>query len=114
MKKKENKLTENLITSETNNNLALNKTNDGQEFLSFGEPRTEYSDSSERNLQQEGDTNVDSNNRRSVRAIWTKYKNIQFKGTTKIKNAAVIAQIMRELENKLVEHAFIQIDQKGN
>jgi N12 class adenine-specific DNA methylase len=98
-----------------NRTLALNTTKDGQKFLSLTEPGTEYSNSSQPNLWQQGDTDSGDNNRRSVRAIWTKYKNIQFKGTTKVKNAEDVAQIMSLLENKYNEHAFaIHIDQDGN
>ena len=74
-----------------------------------------YFNAGERNLQRQGNTSDNNDNRRSVRAVWTKYKNIQFKGTTKIKNAEDVAQIMSLLENKSVEHAFaIYIDQDGN
>jgi len=98
-----------------NTTLALNKTQDGEKFLSLSEPGAEYSNSSQPNLWQQGDTSSSDNNRRSVQAIWTKYKNLQFKGTTKIKNAEDVAQIMSLLENKAVEHAFaIHIDKDGN
>jgi hypothetical protein len=93
----------------------LHNTENGQKFLSLSEPKTEYSNASESDLQQKGNTNADNNNSRSVRAVWTKVKNLQFTGTTKIKNAEDVAQIMSLLENKSVEHAFaIHIDEKGN
>ncbi len=72
-------------------NLSLNKTNDGKHFLSLSEPGSLYKGLAERNLQRQGHTSDNNNNRRSVRAIWTKYKNLQFKGTTKIKNAEDVA-----------------------
>lgn len=98
-----------------NRTLALNKTQDVKKFLSLSEPGTEYSNSSQLDLFGQGDTASNNNNKRSVRAVWTKYKNLQFKGTTKVKNAEDVAQIMSLLENKSVEHAFaIHIDQDGN
>lgn len=70
-------------------------------------------DAFERELEQE---EVKSNNLfNSVKAIWNKYKNLQFTGTTKVQNAADVAEIMKLLENKSVEHAFaVHIDGEGN
>lgn len=68
-----------------NGTLALNKTQDGQEFLSLSEPGTEYSNSAQLNLFGQGNTSSDNNNRRCVCSVWTKYKNIQVKRTNDIK-----------------------------
>lgn len=51
---------------------------------------------------------------RSVKGIWNKSKDLQFTGTTRVKNAADVAEIMSLLENKSVEHAFaVHTDAKG-
>jgi|GEM_PF-1960012 len=50
----------------------------------------------------------------SIVGVWGKDKNIQFTGTTRVKNAADVAHIMQLLENKTVEHAFaVHIDKNG-
>ncbi len=52
---------------------------------------------------------------RSIIGVWNKTKNLQFTGTTKVKNAEDVAHIMRLLENKSVEHGFaVHVDAKGN
>lgn len=84
-----------------------------QKILSQTKPNSENSNPAERNVQREGDTEGNNDHRRNLCAIWTKYKDIQFKGTTKVKNAEDVAQIMSLLQNKVVEHAIpIHIDQK--
>jgi len=67
------------------------------------------------NIQREGDKVKSSGIGRTIAGVWNKFKNIQFTGTTKVKNAADVAHIMRLLEDKSVEHAFaVHIDSKGN
>lgn len=84
-----------------------------QKILSHTKPNSEYSNSAECNVQREGDTDGNNDHRRNLCAIWTKYKDIQFKGTTKVKNAEDVAQIMSLLQYKAVEHALaVNIDQK--
>jgi hypothetical protein len=51
----------------------------------------------------------------SIKAVWNKFKNIQFTGTTRVTSAADVADIMRLLEDKSVEHSFaVHVDQDGN
>lgn len=50
-----------------------------------------------------------------IQAVWAKDRNIQFTGTTRVKNHSDVAHIMRLLEDKAVEHAFaVHIDADGN
>lgn len=50
----------------------------------------------------------------SIVGVWSKDKNLQFTGTTKVKTAADVAHIMQLLETKTVEHAFaVHIDKNG-
>jgi len=52
---------------------------------------------------------------RTIRSAWTVMKNIQFTGSTRVESAADVAEIMKMLENKAVEHGFaVHIDKKGN
>jgi hypothetical protein len=84
-----------------------------QKILSHTKPDSEYSNSAERNVQREGDTDGNNDHRRNLCAIWTKHKDIQCKRTTKVKKAEDVDQIMSLLQNKAVEHALaIHIDQK--
>ena len=47
-------------------------------------------------------------------AAWDKYKQIKFNGSTRVKNAADVAHIMRVLEDMSLEHAFaVHVDRKG-
>ena len=51
----------------------------------------------------------------TVKEVWNKNRNIQFTGTTRVKNAEDVAEIMKQLENKTVEHAFaVHVDEKGD
>jgi thermostable 8-oxoguanine DNA glycosylase len=50
----------------------------------------------------------------SVVGVWNKFKNIQFSGTTKVKDASDVAHIMQLLENKSVEQSFaVHVDKSG-
>jgi hypothetical protein len=62
--------------------LKLNTKTNAQKFLSPRKRNAEYCYSAERNLRRQGDTNSDNNNRRSVRAVGKKFKNLQSKGTS--------------------------------
>jgi hypothetical protein len=106
-----------LFTSDANNNLATNTTKDGQDFLSLSEPGTEYSNSSQLNLQFEGDTGSSNNNCGSIRAVRTKYKNLQSRGTTKVKK--VIILLNNNINNNLASNSndneiSEQISQRNN
>ena len=65
------------------------------------------------NVQREEDNSQGYS--RSVIGVWNKTKDLQFTGTTKVRNAEDVAHIMRLLENKNVEHGFaVHVDAKGN
>jgi len=50
----------------------------------------------------------------SIVGVWNKFKNIQFSGTTKVKDASDVAHIMQLLENKSVEQSFaVHVDKSG-
>jgi len=50
----------------------------------------------------------------AIRNVWNTYKNIKFNGSVKVQNASDVAHIMRQLENKSVEHGFaVHVDEKG-
>jgi hypothetical protein len=80
--------------------LKLNTKTAGKKIISYRESGSIYSNTAQRNVQREGDTGGNTDHRRNLCAIWTKYKYIQFKGTTKVKNAGDVAQIMSLLQNK--------------
>jgi DNA repair protein RadC len=85
------------------------ETPDGTLFLSESDNDT-YSATPE--IQWDGDKVA--GNVSSIRGIWNKTKNLQFTGTTRVKNASDVAEIMSLLENKTVEHAFaVHVDKKG-
>ena len=93
--------------------LKLNTKTDGKKIISYRESASKYSNSSEFNLQREGDTDGNNYNRSNLCVIRMKYKDIQFKGTTKVKNAEDVAQTVSLLRNKVEEHALaIHIAQK--
>ena len=73
-----------------------------QKILSHSKPNSEYSNSSELNLWQQGDTFNDNNNRGSVRAVWRKYKNIQFKRTNKIKKVINFTLMKKTIKSERV------------
>jgi DNA repair protein RadC len=51
----------------------------------------------------------------TVKAVWNEYKQIQFNGSVKVKDAEDVAHIMRKLEDKAVEHAFaVHVDKNGD
>ena len=85
------------------------ETPDGILFLSESDNDT-YSATPE--IQWDGDSVA--GNVSSIRGVWNKTKNLQFTGTTRVKNASDVAEIMSLLENKTVEHAFaVHVDKKG-
>lgn len=50
----------------------------------------------------------------TVKNVWNQYKGIKFNGSLKIEDASDVAHIMRQLENKAVEHAFaVHVDKNG-
>jgi hypothetical protein len=84
--------------------LKLNTKTDGKNFISHSESGTKYSNTSERNIQRQGNTSYSNDNCRSVRAVWTKYKNLQFKKTNNIKKL-----IARQVFDDII--AFLKTNQ---
>ena len=86
--------------SGTTGHIQFHKTSDGLSYKS--ESKGEYK------------TEDKGKNFLNVKAVWNKTKHILFTGGASVKSHADVAHIMRLLENKAVEHAFVvHIDKKG-
>jgi len=113
-----------MLLDSKNKKSALSKPKRAKEYE--GRSTTATTESGVSYLSESGDVDYDSRDGiqwegdkingvfRSVKGIWNKSKDLQFTGTTRVKNAADVAEIMSLLENKSVEHAFaVHTDAKG-
>ena len=95
------------------------KENESNYILTPNKDLPFLSESGNDNYPTKGDVQREEDNSqgysRSIIGVWNKTKDLQFTGTTKVRNAEDVAHIMRLLENKSVEHGFaVHVDGEGN
>ncbi len=92
---------ENIKYGKTKEGLTITQTKEGPFVSDSGNAQYGGVDGIREEKVQGGVSNI------TIKNVWNKFVNIKFNGSLKVSNASDVAHIMRQLENKAVEHAFV-------